>query len=296
MVFSPLSVPSILAALDDSPRSSSLQGTVLPRREFWMQNVASGGLLTATGLADNKDTANITVGTAATASIWHFVHTTDDRKNGERGEMFAIATGFASQCATLDHFRGRFITAKYARYWPENSCHMWKVLPRDGAFVFMNVRTGYLLAQSRAHVGDVKVVAVPDTGLGSPESQWRLVDAATGQLCPVLYDSTLSTVPSELARSSTNAVSPGQSAENGMLRSEVASAGLLEQFVHSLTQEHETVREMLGSGYAALVVAPQLIRGARNGRVKDVSIQDEETVLGIQRLRDRGGSSICKPT
>ena len=242
---------------------------------------------------DDDEQPNIIVRDSfASGTNWHFVHTAEDREWCHHDDMFAIAAGEYSRLATIDHWGGQHIAAYYGRFWPANEFHQWKVVPRDGAFVFRNLGSGQLLAQSKT-----EVVAIPAKSLDDPACQWRLVDAKTGNLCRVLYDSTLSIMPPELGGPLTMP-DPGFSVSSipgaePVIRTELAPPDLHRQFFDGLKHGHELVREMLKSGYASLVVAPQLVRGWKNGRVHDIVVREEETVLRLWKLKGKDGFDRC---
>lgn len=246
--------------------------------------------------AGSKDVPNVTVVQDISAALgWHFIYGTENCEGIQHDALFAIATGAQSRLATLDHWGGQHIAASYGRFWPGNTFHMWKVVPRDGCFVFRNQATGAFLAQDGTRP-DAQVVAAPPTAAESKRCQWRLVDAATGEVCRVLYESTMSIVPPELSGAAipSSMSIPTPDAQR-TLRPEAVSAALREQFLEHLRNDHDAMRDMLSMGYTALVVAPQLVRGGRNGRVHDMALREEEAVLRMRTLRGKGSFDKCEP-
>ena len=280
-----------------APSSGPTGDEALPRRTFKLQNVASGLFLCAVGLNTKLEEPNVVArADVSVATEWYFVHTVQDEEWCQFDDMFAIATRRGAHRATLDHWYGRFTKATYGRFFPTNRAHMWKVVPRDGAFTFRNLYSNQILGQSLA-TGEVVPRAAASTG--DPTCQWKLVDVATGEPCRVLYDSTLSILPPELlstAPSSTPA--RGQSLEvvsgsEPVLRTALASPVLCQRFLDTLEHDHELIRQMLRSGYTSLVVAPQLVRGWKDGRVHNMSVQEEE-VLRLWEPRGKYNYDGCE--
>lgn len=189
--------------------------------------------------------------------------------------------------------------ASYGRFWPCNAFHQWKVIPRDGAFVFRNFATRQLLSQSMT---SSDVIPTSATSLDNPACQWKLVDAISFSPCRVLYDSTLSIMPPELGvpvsetASTRLQGSPAVPPPQLVLKTESASPILHHQFFAGVKHDHELIREMLKSGYTSLMIAPQLVRGWKNGRVHDVTVREGETALRLWKLKGRGNFDLCVPT
>ena len=288
----PFSAPPQTPSLSSPP---SFTHDALFRRQFRLQNVASGGFAAALGLTNSKEEANVFItADVSAATPWYFMHTTEDQEWTRYEDTFAIVTGQGgpSRPASLDHFFAEFIWATYGRFSPENTHHAWIVIPRDGAFVFRNFGSGKLLYGS--DVGG-PVVGTSATDIDSPACQWRLIDVTTEEVCPVLYDSTLSVVPPELGGAPpASASSMGlPSPQRLFARTEAAPLSLQRQFFDQLEYEHEAVREMLKGGYTSLLVAPQLIRGCKAGRVRDVILRDESAVLRSWTLKGKGNFNKC---
>ena len=253
----------------------------LPRRRFRIQNVASGGFMTAIGLASQKDEPNVIINPEFTAATsWFFLHTVLDKQWVQLEDMFAIVTGSGSRLGTLDHFVSKHICASYRRFHPHVRHHMWNVIPRDGAFVFWNFGTGKILCQ-RSATGPLDFA--PATETNNSCCQWRLIDADTGKICPVLYDSTLSIMPPELG-GQVAAPLPIPTAQPEF-RTEPAPLDLHTQLFDQIKHEHELIHDLFAMGYKSLVIMPQRIRGWRNGRVHDTVVRDEESVLRCRKLQ-----------
>ena len=277
-----------------SPTPPSLTTSDLPRRQFFLQNVASGGYTAAIGLSDLADTPNVIIsGDTGSATRWYFMHQPSDQQWAAREDLFAIVTRTSTHLATLDHYYTRHIQATYRRFGPQDPAHSWRVLPaRDGgggsgAFVFANRASGKLLAQA-GMAGPLAMA--PQSEASNDTCHWRLIDAATGEVCRVLYDSGLTIVPPELAGTPQAAMPTPTTNAQRVLRTKCATGTMQRQFVEGLKHEHETIREMLRAGYTSLVVAPQLVRGWKGGKVHEVSVavRDEEDALGVQRFRGKG--------
>ncbi|GJE96796.1 hypothetical protein PsYK624_130020 [Phanerochaete sordida] len=273
-------------------------GNDLPRRQFLLQNVASGGYAAAIGLMDKEDTPNVIISTsAAEATRWYLLHQGAEPEAratapAAREDLFALVARSDRRLATLDYYYLRHIQAVYRRFGPQDPAHAWRVLPAAsaGAFVFSNRKTGELLCQ--AQMAGPLATASADQARHEA-CQWRLVDAATMEVCRVLYDSSLTILPPKLA-GAPGPPMPVPAPAVGVqkfLRTKVVSGEDQRQFVESLRHEHEVMDDMLfKSGYTSLVVAPQLIRGWKDGKVHEVSVvvRDEEDALGVQRFRGKG--------
>lgn len=282
------------SALPTSPSASLTQShDTLVRRAYKLQNVASGQFMAAIGLNSSTNEPNIVAKTdISDATSWYFIHTTEDQEWTRYDDVFAIATGSGARRATLDQWFGHFIKASYGSFSTTNTCHMWRVIPRsDGAYTFRNFSTDHLLGQSQM-TGEV--APTPATLSESPACQWRLVDAATGGVCRILYDPTLSIIPLELSTQPLSAPATFAPPEP-LLRTESASPSLRRQFFDKIERDHELIREMLGSGYTSLVVAPQLVRGWKNGRVHNVVVQEEDEALRTWKLKGKDNFDYCRP-
>lgn len=260
----------------------------IPRREFWMQNVASGRYATAIGLDDKMDDANIVLETSSTrAGLWHFVlviEGADGDAHSDSGH-FAIATGVAPRLASLDHYAQRRVLASTERFWPSNRHHMWSAIPRDGAFAFRNMASGRFLCQSRAMgVADT----APPTACDNPACLWRLVDPRTGELCRVLHDATANVVQSEITGLSLRFEEVRQAMPPQMLlRTQDAPADIVQRFTENLKVEHELVRAMLDSGYTAVMLGPQLVTGWKNGRISKIYFDDGDSILRMLKFKGK---------
>ena len=169
---------------------------------------------------------------------------------------------------------------------------MWSVVPRDGSFVFRNFASGQLLCQSG--VGS-QVDCTSSANIDSPFCQWRIIDAYSGEPCPVLYDSMLSAVPPELSGEPPVSLLERGPTQSLTVRAEAAPPLLQHQLSEHLQHQHQVVRDMLRSGYTSLVVVPQLIRGWKDGRVHDMTIRDEGTVLQTWKPKGKGNFDRCEP-
>ena len=262
----------------------------LPRRQYLLQNVASGGYATAIGLSDSVDAPNVVIsGDAASATRWYFLHQRSDQWWTEREDAFAIATRTSTRLATLDHFSMRHIQATYRRFMPQNVAHSWHVIPsrNGGAFVFANRASGKLLAQSQM-AGPLAMLPVSEAE--SNTCHWRLVDATSSEVCRVLYDSGLTIAPPELAGPPQVAMPVPVTGMQEVLRVKSATGAMQRQFAEWVRHEHEVIREMLRDGCTSLVVAPQLVRGWKGENVHEVSIvvRGVEDALGARRFRGKG--------
>jgi hypothetical protein len=287
--FSPSILPArSLSSPDGLPRFTES----LTRRRFALQNVESGGYIGIDRLRDQKDEANVVIEPSRNnASYWHFQHTVNcnwhsySMQDISRYEdMFALVTGSAPEWATLDHWGARRIVVSHTRFWPTNDFHKWKVIPRNGVFCFQSVISSRLLCQSPRNE---LVDTAPATAFADLACQWRLIDATIGEPFPIVYDSTLWIPPHELGltgdaplNTDPHVVSVGWT--------EVASAAMCHQFLDGLKREHDLVREMLKNGYKSLVILPQVVRGWRDtGGVYSITLQDEETILGLPKYRGK---------
>lgn len=269
----------------------SASGITLPRRRFILQNAASGCF--ATVVASNGRTSNVRLqNDLKAASSWHFEHTVLD--NGQYDDMFAIVTSARpdGRCS-LDHYGSRHIAANPGTYHPKDQFHMWKAIPRDGAFCFRNLATGRLLSQSSTSpVADTAAATL----FNNTACQWRLVDATTGAVCPTLYDSALAIPPPELAGSLSASIQPQFISAEPMLRTETASATMCRLFADGFKREHNMIREMLNSGYTSLVLAPRLITGWKVGvGIHDVTMRDEDLAFGLPKFRGKKSFDTCNP-
>ena len=278
------------ALLPRTPQPTPLH---IPRRPFRLQNIASGGYATPMGLDDKMDDSNVLVETdAARAGAWHFVLATDvkDASCDPYEEMFAIATGAGPQLASLDHYAQRHVRASFDRFSPSTREHMWKVVPRDGGFSFLNMATKRLLCQSRT--GGV-VDTAPQSACDNPSCMWRLVDARTGEVCRLLYDAIVSVVVPELVGTAAEAVSAQSAPPSMVLRAQEASSEMAERFVEGLKHEHDLIRDMLKSGYTAVVLGPQLVMGCKDGRISKTYLQDGDSMLGMPKFKGKDSFESC---
>ena len=291
---------SLASFASPNPAPSALNTTDLPRRQFLLQNVASGGYATAIGLSESIDTPNLVLRSdAASATRWFFLYQKSSQQWTAREDVFAIVTRTLAQLATLDHFYMRNVQATYRRFMPQKSAHNWHVVPsrNGGAFVFANRASGKLLAQARTAS---PLAMLPASEAEDDTCHWRLIDATSGEVCRVLYDSKLTIAPPELAGPSQAAVPvPGATDAQKVLRTKSATSPMQTQFAEGLKREHEVIRQMLRDGYTSLVVAPQLVRGCKGENVHEVSVavRSVEDGLGAQRLCGKGVYNFerCEP-
>lgn len=243
-----------------------------------------------------EDSPNVMISAdAANATRWYLLHQGAEPEAratapAAREDLFALVARSDRRLATLDHFYSRHIQAVYRRFGPQDPAHAWRVLPAHapGAFIFANRASGLLLCQAQM-TGPLAMAPAKDARNGA--CQWRLVDAANGELCRVLYDSSLTIVPPDLAGPPQAAMPTPATGVQKFLRTKSISNDVQRQFVENLRYEHEVIRDMLfKTGYTSLVVAPQLIRGWKDGKIHEVSVvvRDEEDALGVQRFRGKG--------
>lgn len=243
-------------------------------------------------MQDTTDELNVTIEPdKAAATTWFFVHTTKEIDHDAHEDMFAIAAGEPPLMGTLDFWGQQRIVVSSKRFWPGDWHHMWKVLPRDGAFTFKNFATGRLLCQARG----VEVIDTDSlTAFNRPSCQWRLVDASSGETCRVLYDSMLSVVPPELAGTPPKPIAVQESIRRLTLRTENASPELVQGFIHGFEYQHDLIREMLKIGYTSLVVAPLKVIGWREGRISSMETMDEESSFGLPKIRAAAAGFQCR--
>ncbi|GJE91827.1 hypothetical protein PsYK624_079780 [Phanerochaete sordida] len=264
------------------------------RREFLLQNIASGGFAAARGLTSQTTGPNVFLtADAADATPWWLLHTI---YNGPSNQAFAFATGQGqpSQRATLDHWGQRYISAARGKFAPDNICHLWVPVPYLGAFVLRNLASGSLLC---GPLIGAKLQPAPPASIDDPTCRWRLVDAYTSAVCPVLYDATLSMMPSDLvgAPQPTPALSPEPSSAL-QLRTESASPALYNQLVAHLQSEHSVIREMLAGKQPAVVVMPQLLRGWKDGTIQEVNmvVRRVEDLVPMGKAKRTDDEGNCK--
>lgn len=284
---------SLLSAPSTPSYRADIAVDNLPRRLFRLQNVSSGGFASAVGLRDKMDDPNIVIeSNADQASSWFFAHGTRDSDDGGNKfeDAFAIVVGSPPLLATIDHYGGSHVVASYDRFWPTNQFHMWKPIPRDGAFTFKNVATGRLLCQSRV---SPLVDTAPETAIDNPSCQWRLVDAVSGKPFSILYDSTEVILPPEYVSSAPETPALLKSPQRLELRVEVAAPEIATRFLDTLKHDHRTIREMLKSGHTSLIVFPRYIIGWRDGRLTHVRSQEEELAFGLPHFRGKSSFNGC---
>ncbi|EKM52550.1 uncharacterized protein PHACADRAFT_261048 [Phanerochaete carnosa HHB-10118-sp] len=264
----------------------------IPRRKFWLQNVASGRYMAAIGLDGNIDDGNIALEVdSARASLWHFVVTTEGAFWQAYPEHFAIVTGMAPNLASLDHYAQRRVLANAKRYWTSDPHHMWKAIPRDGAFTFLNMASQCLLCQNRTAA---VVDTAPPSTCDDPGCLWRLVDPRMGEPCRVLYDATANVVPPEIAGASEDVEESLQTVPPQiLLRSQDAPADVVGRFAESLKAEHELVRGMLESGHTAVVLALRLVMGWKKGRISKIYLDDEDSTFGMPKFKGKEEFDPC---
>ncbi|KZV69411.1 hypothetical protein PENSPDRAFT_753385 [Peniophora sp. CONT] len=252
-----------LSSTTSTSLNTVIPDVVYPRRPLLLQNVLTGMLATR---AKNANGPNVVfTSSPSQTSFWSFVYT-ENHGGGARTDCFAIESSTPNR-STIDHWAGMHINI--FRFDPTNPHHTWAPVARDGFFIFRNVATGNLLAASRSQQGYVDTL--PDIEREDPACHWRLLDATTREHVRVLYDSALTIMPPELAGQATAA--PQQTPVPLELRTGVASQEIRVAMLDSFAQEHDTIRAMLLEGCKALIVAPRMIAGWKNGRVKRVAIQ-----------------------
>ncbi|GJE89270.1 ricin B lectin domain-containing protein [Phanerochaete sordida] len=266
------------------------------RRGFYLQNAQTGHFVAARDFVSaGEGTSFSTTSEAGSATTWWFLHATCDWVDAPHEATFAFVTGRGERAslATLDHWGKKRITVTWGNFHPDDPHHLWAALPRDHGFVFRNRASGKLLCEEEAKV----VAAVPESGK-SLAYLWRLVDVLTENHCPVLYDSTLSIMPHELAVTSTGlAPSPASPPPQPVLHTNVATAEEYSQLIGCLELQHKVIRDMLSSGYTSLVVLPQLVRGCKDGEIHDhsVVVRQQEDFIFPKRLKGADNWDTCKP-
>ncbi|KZV61573.1 hypothetical protein PENSPDRAFT_693292 [Peniophora sp. CONT] len=235
-----------------------------PRRPLLLQNALTGTFATRT----NNDGPNVILSPSPTPfSSWTFVYSQNYPGN-MRTDCFAIASSSDNPC-TMDHYRGAHINV--SKSCISNKRHMWAPVARDGVFIFRNVESGALLAASGSQQRYVDTV--PASARGDPVCHWRLLDATNKEHIRVLCDSGLSVMPPELSGSAPVAPPPPIAPE---LRTGTASPETRLAMLDSFAQEHDAIRNMLLDGYKALIVAPRMITGWRDGKMKRVEVGKDE--------------------
>lgn len=116
---------------------------------------------------------------------------------------------------------------------------------------------------------------MPASALDDPACHWRLLDALTKEHIRVLYDSALSVMPPELVGRTSSV--PPVPPHPLVVYTGIATSEMRLAMLKSFEQEHETIRDLLQEGYKALIVAPRLITGWRDGRVKKVAVWDDKS-------------------
>ena len=165
--------------------------------------------------------------------------------------------------------------------------HMWAPVARDGVFILRNVASNSLLAASRSRRGYVDTM--PATARDDAACHWRLLDATTNAHIRVLYDSGLTIMPPELCGTPSTPLSAPMPLE---LKTGTASPEMRMAMLNSFAQEHDTIRALLLEGYKALIVAPRMIAGWRDGKVKKVVVRDEDAEF---RYRPHVSLDPCEP-
>jgi hypothetical protein len=198
--------------------------------------------------------------------------------HGASAEYFAISSLASPQRATIDHWAKKHINA--SKHWADSAHHSWAPIVRDGAFMFRNRASGRLLCHTR---GGKMVDTLPVDLRDDSACHWRIIDATTGEICRVLYDSTLSILPPELMGSSVDSFAPLSPMPPQLtLQTANATQVMYTQFKAGLSREHEMILDMLRNGYTALVVVPRLISGWQLGQVCKLSVASEDVELGIR--------------
>ncbi|KZV61575.1 hypothetical protein PENSPDRAFT_658810 [Peniophora sp. CONT] len=254
-------ISSLPTALAQAP----LPDVRFPRRPLRLQNVLTGMLATRT---DNAHGPNVSLSPSPTpTSSWTLVYSENHEEN-IRMDCFVIASSCEDPC-TMDHYGQEYINVK--RYWSWNDHHKWAPVARDGVFIFRNVASGALLASSRSQKGYVDTL--PASARDDSACHWRLLDATTNEHIRILYDSGLSILPSEFSGTSTTSLPNPMPLE---LHTGTASPEMRLAMLNSFAQEHDTIRAMLLEGYKALIVAPRMIAGWKDGKVKRFEVRDED--------------------
>ena len=90
-----------------------------------------------------------------------------------------------------------------------------------------------------------------------------------------MYDSALSHPPQELAGAPTIAQQAAK-AKPLTLRTGDASVEMQNALAHSFRRDHAAIRAMLQEGFKAIVYAPRMISGWRDGEVRTVRAEDDD--------------------
>ncbi|KZV62644.1 hypothetical protein PENSPDRAFT_739249 [Peniophora sp. CONT] len=258
-----------------------LPDVTFPRRPLLLQNVLTGMLATRT---DNVHGPNVILSPSPTpTSAWTFNYA-ENHMGNVRTDCFAIASSSDNPC-TMDHYGNAHINV--SKYWLANNHHKWAPVARDGVFIFRNVASGALLAASRSRRGYVDTL--PATAREDSACHWRILDATTNEHIRILYDSGLSLIPPELSGTPSSSPPIPMPLE---LRTGTATPEIRLAMLNSFAQEHDTIRAMLLEGYKALIVAPRMIAGWRDGKVRRVEVRDEEAEF---RYRGHGSLEPCEP-
>ncbi|KZV61569.1 hypothetical protein PENSPDRAFT_759333 [Peniophora sp. CONT] len=244
-----------------------LPDVTFPRRPLLLQNVLTGTLATR---ADNVGPNVILSSSPTPNSSWTFIYA-EVHLGDIRSDCFGIASSSDYPC-TMDHWGSAHINV--SKSWLSNHNHMWAPISRDGVFVFRNAASGALLAASGSQQDYLDTA--PATARDDPACHWRLLDPVTNEPIPVLYDSGLSILPTELSGITPAAPPPPMALE---LRTGTAPPETRLAMLDSFAQEHDTIRAMLLEGYKALVVAPRMISGWKDGQVKRVEVGKDEDAM-----------------
>ncbi|KZV61571.1 hypothetical protein PENSPDRAFT_658805 [Peniophora sp. CONT] len=245
-----------------------LPDVTFPRRPLLLQNALTGMFATRT---DNVHGPNVILSPSPTPnSSWTLVYA--ETHHGDiRSDCFAIASSSDNPC-TMDHWGSAHVNVSKSSL--SNHHHMWAPISRDGTFIFRNVASGALLAASGLQQGYVDTV--PASARDDPACHWRLLDPTNNEHIPILYDSGLSIVPTELSGIAPAAPPPPMALE---LRTGIASPETRLAMLDSFAQEHDTIRAMLLEGYKALIIAPRMISGWRDGKMKRVEVGKDEDAM-----------------
>jgi len=275
----------------EDPLAANLPDVVIPRRPFYLQNVSSGRYATYLEGRPMNGPNVITQLAPSPSSEWSFVYTMPDKDDGKH-EHFAISTA-SSTPSTLDLWGGSYINV--SKFWPFNPFHTWEPIPSDGFFLFQNYVSKQFLCQSSSNA----VAVAPATAHDNPACHWRLLDPATGAPCSILYDPALSTMPAALAGTRAPPAHTGIASrprtplqQSLTLHTTPASAQMRHQLAAALAREHAAVAEMLAAGCAAVVVAPRVVAGFRDGAVHKVSVVPDDAE---SRMRPHHTFVPCAP-
>lgn len=124
---------------------------------------------------------------------------------------------------------------------------------------------------------------MPISARDDPACHWRLIDPSNKEQVRVIYDSSFSVMPPELVGQPT--LPPPQPSRAPLtLNAGTASPDMFLGMMRSYEQEHKVIRDLLQEGCKALVVAPRMISGWRDGLVRRVAVWDDEAEFSERKF------------